>query len=176
MYKQSQDCCEWSLGRKPTKEGPRLRMQMTDSLSAEKKKRNRAQTTETKVILLGESGVGKTSIAERFCRNHFIGESHIVTIGAAYMQQTVTLPNESRVKMHIWDTGGSERFRTMVNLYYREAQAAIVVYDVCDFRSINAVQYWVEQMEQNATAETFVLALVGNKIDMLADGRTSVLA
>ena len=150
-------------------------MQMTDSLSAEKKKKSRL-LTETKVILLGESGVGKTSIAERFVRNQFIGHSHIVTIGAAYMQQTVTLPDEKRVKMHIWDTGGSERFRTMVNLYYREAQAAIVVYDVCDFRSLSAVEYWVQQMEQNATAEEFVLALVGNKVDMLAQGRESVFA
>ena len=74
---------------------------------------------EAKVILLGDSGVGKSSIAHRYCHDSF-SENHDVTIGGAYMQQTITLPDGTEVKLHIWDTGGSERFRTMVSLYYRD--------------------------------------------------------
>ena len=73
-----------------------------------------------KVILLGDSGVGKSSIAYRFCNDSF-NHKNDVTIGAAYLTQTVTLPNSQQVKLHIWDTGGSERFRTMVSLYYRDS-------------------------------------------------------
>ncbi len=62
------------------------------------------------------------------------------------MEQTVTLPSNQQVKMHIWDTGGSERFRTMVSLYYRDAQAAIVFYDVTNESSLDSVNYWIDQM------------------------------
>ena len=62
------------------------------------------------------------------------------------MQQIVTLPSNQQVKMHIWDTGGSERFRTMVSLYYRDAQAAIIFYDVTNESSLESVNYWIEQM------------------------------
>ena len=62
------------------------------------------------------------------------------------MQQIVTLPSNQQVKMHIWDTGGSERFRTMVSLYYRDAQAAIIFYDVTNESSLESVNYWIDQM------------------------------
>lgn len=75
---------------------------------------------EAKVILLGDSGVGKSSLAQRYCHDQF-SDNHDVTIGSAYMQQTVTLEDQAEVKLHIWDTGGSERFRTMVSLYYRDS-------------------------------------------------------
>ena len=72
------------------------------------------------------------------------------------------------VKLHIWDTGGSEKFRSMINLYYRDAVGAIICYDLTDERSFNAVQYWVNEMIQNTTYEQggFVMALAGNKCDM----------
>jgi len=102
-------------------------------------------TIEAKVILLGDSGVGKSSIATRYCKDEF-NEQHDVTIGGAYMQQTVTLPDGTAVKMHIWDTGGSDRFRAMVSLYYRDAAAAIICYDVKDEKSFESVHYWVNEM------------------------------
>ena len=94
------------------------------------------------MILLGDSGVGKSSIAKRYCQNVF-SEAHDVTIGAAYLQQLVVLPSDQQVKLHIWDTGGSERFRTMVSLYYRDAAAAIICYDVTDDISFESVSYWI---------------------------------
>ena len=69
--------------------------------------------------------------------------------------------------MHIWDTGGSERFRTMVSIYYRDAQAAVICYDVTQQDSLESVNYWIEQMQKHTKPEKFVSALAGNKIDAL---------
>jgi Ras-related protein Rab-5C len=82
------------------------------------------------------------------------------------MQQTVTLEDQAEVKLHIWDTGGSERFRTMVSLYYRDSQAAIICFDVTEEQSFHSTQYWVDEMRKNNTCEGFVLVLAGNKCDM----------
>ncbi|KNC37608.1 Rab5b protein [Plasmodium falciparum RAJ116] len=81
---------------------------------AQQQKKN-AQDTKVKIVLLGDSGVGKSSIALYLCHGRF-SEKHQVTIGAT-------------MKLHIWDTGGQERFRSMAPLYYRDAYGAVVVYD-----------------------------------------------
>ena len=123
---------------------------------------------EAKIILLGDSGVGKSSIAKRYCNNVF-HEAHDVTIGAAYFQQSVCLPSEKQLKMHIWDTGGSERFRTMVSLYYRDAAAAIICYDVTDENSFDSVSYWIKEMQKNSNKDKFVIVLAANKIDAVKE-------
>ena len=97
-------------------------------------------------MLLGDSGVGKSSIAQRYCKNHF-SDSYDVTIGGAYMQQNVTVQNGSVVKMHIWDTGGSDRFRSLVSMYYRDAVAALICYDLTNERSFESVSYWTNEMQ-----------------------------
>ena len=78
---------------------------------------------------------------------------------------------EKTVTMHLWDTGGHEKFRSMMNLYYRDAVGAIVCYDMCDERSFNAVNYWINEMKANTTFDKggFMMALVGNKCDMPPD-------
>jgi len=70
--------------------------------------------------------------------------------------------------MHIWDTGGSEKFRSMISLYYKDAAAAIICYDVADEKSFNSVHYWINEMHNNNTndSENFVMALAGNKCDL----------
>ena len=70
--------------------------------------------------------------------------------------------------MRLWDTSGDERFRSVINLYYKDAIGAIICYDIGDDRSFNAVNYWVNQMQQNCTSPDgeFLLALVGNKCDL----------
>ena len=112
-----------------------------------KKMRKPGAPIEGKIVLLGESGVGKSSIAQRFCNDRF-DEAHDVTIGGAYLQKTVLVPSrvedgkpipEQQVKLHIWDTGGSEKFRSMISLYYRDAVGAIICYDVTDDRTFAAV-------------------------------------
>lgn len=120
---------------------------------------------EAKIVLLGDSGVGKSSIAQRYCKNLF-SDSHDVTIGGAYLQQTVTMPDGTQVKLHIWDTGGSERFRSMVSLYYRDASAAIICYDITDDKSFTSVHFWINEMINNNDKDEFIMALAGNKCDV----------
>ena len=99
-----------------------------------------SNTAEGKIVLLGESGVGKSSIAMRFVESRF-SDGHDVTIGGAYFQKNVILPKseptgqDKTVTMHLWDTGGHEKFRSMMNLYYRDAIGAIVCYDMTDEKS-----------------------------------------
>ena len=68
--------------------------------------------------------------------------------------------------MHIWDTGGSERFRSMVSLYYRDAAAAIICYDLSDDKSFTSVHFWINEMVNNNDKDDFVMALAGNKCDI----------
>lgn len=104
--------------------------------------------------MLGDSGVGKSSISTRFCKDTF-DSVHDVTIGGAYSEKTLTIPprneggkmiSEQQVKLKIWDTGGHEKFRAMVKLYYRDAVGAIICYDVSDERSYESVQFWIDEM------------------------------
>ena len=95
--------------KNPTEEST-LRIKSTS------KEDEKTKTIETKIVLLGDVNVGKTSIASRYCKNSF-NDHHINTIGGAYQQQKVVLSNGSMVKLHIWDTSGQERFRAMTNLY-----------------------------------------------------------
>lgn len=81
------------------------------------------------------------------------------------MQQTVNI-NGIIVKLHIWDTGGSDRFRSLVSLYYRDAIAAIVCYDLTNERSFQSVNYWTTEMQQKNNMDKFIIALAGNKCDI----------
>src|SRR3569833_2297002 len=100
--------------RGPTKNDNNLNIKQTPQ--GETKEQNKP--IEAKIVLLGDQNVGKSSIAQRYCKNLFTGQ-HVATIGGAYLQQKVILNNGVTIKYHIWDTGGQERFRSMANLYYR---------------------------------------------------------
>jgi len=120
---------------------------------------------ECKVVFLGDSAVGKSSISQRFCKNIFTGE-HEVTIGGAYIQQKVQLKNGSSLKLHLWDTGGEERFRAMAPLYYRDANAAVLVYDVSNKQTFDSIKYWLNELDSKVKQDGLVLALAGNKCDL----------
>jgi small GTP-binding protein len=120
---------------------------------------------EAKIVLLGETSVGKSSIALRYCQKKF-STTHEVTIGGSYFQENITLSSGNSLKIHIWDTGGSERFRAMLPLYYRDAQAAIVVYDIAQEKSFKGVNYWVDELCKKCDPEKIVIALAGNKCDL----------
>ena len=123
---------------------------------------------EAKIVLLGDVSVGKTSIASRYCKNSF-NEHHINTIGGAYQQQKVVLGNGSMVKLHIWDTSGQERFRAMTNLYYRDAQVAILTYDITNESSFSSIDFWINELKYKVENENMILCLVGNKCDVGAN-------
>lgn len=128
------------------------------------------KTIESKVVLLGDQNVGKSSIAQRFCKNIF-SDQYIVTIGGAYLQQKLVLNNGSIVKFHLWDTGGQERFRSMLNLYYQDASAAILTYDVTNEKSFDSITFWINELKNKLDPEKIVICLAGNKCDSNQDER-----
>lgn len=119
-----------------------------------------------KLVLLGDSGVGKSSIAMRYVNNVF-SEAFEVTIGGGYLQQIVRLKDGTSLKLDIWDTGGQERYRALLQLYYRDADAALITYDVTNARSLENCEYWVNELRR--TEENCILCLVANKIDVPAE-------
>ena len=116
-----------------------------------------------KLVLLGDSGVGKSSIAMRYVNNVF-SESFEVTIGGGYLQQIVRLKDGTSLKLDIWDTGGQERYRALLQLYYRDADAALITYDVTNPRTLENCEYWVNELKR--TEENCILCLVANKNDV----------
>ena len=130
-------------------------------------KKEENKEIEIKVCLLGDVSVGKTSIASRYCKNTF-SDLYINTIGGAYQQQSVTLNNGTKIRMHIWDTSGQDRFRSMTNLYYHDAQVAILTYDVTNEQSLESLNYWLDQLNNKVEVDNMLLCLAGNKIDVEA--------
>ncbi|XP_077359433.1 ras-related protein Rab-5C-like [Festucalex cinctus] len=120
-----------------------------------------------KLVLLGESAVGKSSLVLRFVKGQF-HEFQESTIGAAFLTQTVNLEDVT-VKFEIWDTAGQERYHSLAPMYYRGAQAAIVVYDITNTDTFARAKNWVKELQRQANPN-IVIALAGNKAD-IADKR-----
>lgn len=116
-----------------------------------------------KVVLLGESAVGKSSLVLRFVKREF-HEFQESTIGAAFLTQTVQI-DDTTVKFEIWDTAGQERYHSLAPMYYRGAQAALIVYDITSKDSFLKAQNWVRELQRQASSN-IVIALVGNKLDL----------
>lgn len=114
-----------------------------------------------KLLIIGDSGVGKSSLLLRFADNTFTG-NYITTIGVDFKIRTIDLEGE-KVKLQIWDTAGQERFRTITSTYYRGTHGVIVVYDVTSGESFANVKRWLHEIEQNC--EVVNRILVGNKND-----------
>ena len=133
-------------------------------------KKSEIKEFEIKICLLGDVSVGKTSIASRFCKNSFT-DSYRNTIGGAYQQQNIVLNNGVKIKLYIWDTSGQDRFRSMTNLYYRDAQVAILTYDVSNEQSLESLNYWLNELNDKTEINDMLLCLAGNKIDVEASKR-----
>jgi small GTP-binding protein len=116
-----------------------------------------------KLVLLGESSVGKSSLVLRFVKGQFL-DFQESTIGAAFLTQTVCL-NETTVKFEIWDTAGQERYHSLAPMYYRGAQAAIVVYDITAKESFERAKIWVKELQRQGSPN-IIIAFVGNKVDL----------
>ncbi|UJR35735.1 hypothetical protein I4U23_028485 [Adineta vaga] len=126
-----------------------------------------------KVVLLGEGSVGKTSIVLRYTENLF-NDKHIETQQASFKTKKLTLDGR-RVELAIWDTAGQERFRALGPLYYREANGAILVFDITDEDSFERVKSWVKELRR-MLGNDVVLCIVGNKIDLEKDRHVSMQA
>lgn len=120
---------------------------------------------EVKLCLLGESGVGKSSIIQRLVHDKF--QSHIEnTIGAAFCTKSVTLES-GIVKYQIWDTAGQEKFRALAPMYYRGSAVAIIVFDITSKASFEAMAAWLDDLKKYADPDV-ILAIAGNKSDLEA--------
>ncbi|KAM0756125.1 ras-domain-containing protein [Meredithblackwellia eburnea MCA 4105] len=123
-----------------------------------------SRPVQVKLVLLGESAVGKSSVVLRFCQNDFQANKE-PTIGAAFLTQRCRL-EDNVIKFEIWDTAGQERFRSLSPMYYRNAQAAVVVYDVTKSASLEQAKTWVKELQRQANPN-IVIALAGNKVDLV---------
>jgi len=120
-------------------------------------------SSSVKLVLLGEAAVGKSSLVLRFVNNDF-QENKEPTIGAAFLTQKCNLPTRT-IKFEIWDTAGQERFASLAPMYYRNAQSALVVYDLTKPTSLVKAKHWVAELQRQASPG-IVIALVGNKLDL----------
>ncbi|KAF3021602.1 hypothetical protein G7054_g7030 [Neopestalotiopsis clavispora] len=123
-------------------------------------------SSSVKLVLLGEAAVGKSSLVLRFVNNDF-QENKEPTIGAAFLTQKCNLPTRT-IKFEIWDTAGQERFASLAPMYYRNAQAALVVYDLTKPTSLVKAKHWVAELQRQASPG-IVIALVGNKLDLTSE-------
>jgi len=116
-----------------------------------------------KLLLIGDSGVGKSCLLLRFADDTY-SDSYISTIGVDFKIRTLELDSKT-VKLQIWDTAGQERFRTITSSYYRGAHGIGIVYDVTDRESFNNVKHWNAEIDRYAS-EGVTKVLIGNKSDM----------
>ena len=121
---------------------------------------------QCKTVLLGESSVGKSSLVLHYVHNVFY-DFQEPTIGAAFLCKTQKV-NRETVKFEIWDTAGQERYHSLTPMYYRNARAAIVVYDITNGSSFVRAQMWVRDLQHQARHDV-IIALVGNKADLEDD-------
>ncbi|TEB19037.1 nucleoside triphosphate phosphatase [Perkinsus sp. BL_2016] len=119
---------------------------------------------DVKILLIGDAGVGKSSLARRFAEEE-ASESPVTTIGVDFKVRYFQLSNDRKFKVALWDTAGAEKFRSLTANYYRGVHAYILVYDVSDTNTFSSLNYWIQQVDWNATNKTAVKLIIANKID-----------
>ncbi len=119
-----------------------------------------------KLLLMGNSGTGKSSLLMRLCENTF-REAYISTIGIDFKIRTLEVENKI-VKLQIWDTAGQERFRSIISNYYRGSQGIIVVFDLSDKKSFDDINIWMDERDKYCNSKICTL-LVGTKADKKKD-------
>ena len=116
-----------------------------------------------KIVLIGDSGVGKTNLFLRYLKNKFDYNSK-ATVGVEFGSKNIKI-DDTIIKAQIWDTAGQERYRSITSAYYKGSHGALVVYDVTKTESFNNVDKWISDLRNNTDAK-LVIMLIGNKIDL----------
>lgn len=115
------------------------------------------------MVLIGDSGVGKSNLLARFTRNEFNMDSKS-TIGVEFATRSIQVDGKT-IKAQIWDTAGQERYRAITSAYYRGAVGALLVYDISQPKTFESVERWLKELRDHADAN-IVIMLVGNKCDL----------
>ena len=115
-----------------------------------------------KILILGDSNVGKTSLLLNYADNYF-PDSHVSTIGIDYKIKVITI-KDLEVKIQLWDTSGQERFRSITHIFLKDANGIAFVYDITNKKSFEGVKDWIKDAETNGSG--FEKILIGNKIDL----------
>ena len=129
------------------------------------------QEVEAKLILVGDSNVGKTSIINRYISDEF-KEAILPTLSSNYSLKTINT-EKSTVRLQIWDTVGEEKYRSIVPMFYRGSQAAFIVYAIDDLKSFQSVDSYVESLQSHLDPQSLALFLIANKIDKEDDRQIS---
>ena len=116
-----------------------------------------------KIVLIGDSNVGKTNILSKYLQNEFNPDSK-ATVGVEFGSKTINI-NNNVIKAQIWDTAGTEKYRSITNAYYKGAKGAFVVYDISRKSSFNNIDKWLFDLKNNGD-ENINIILIGNKIDL----------
>ena len=118
-----------------------------------------------KVVLIGESGVGKTSIISRYTTNTFDPQT-LTSSSAQFLTKTINLNENTSIKFDIWDTAGQEKFKSLAKIFYKDAKVIILVYDITNKPSFETLKnYWYKEIMDNSISD-LILAIVGNKSDL----------
>ena len=120
-----------------------------------------------KILLLGDSTVGKTCFLLRFMEDSFI-DLHMATIGLDYKLKTMILEEQKIVKVQIWDTAGQDKFRAITRNYYKGASGIILIFDVTNIKSFENIKKWINEIKEEIS-ENVSIVLIGNKIDNLKE-------
>jgi len=126
-----------------------------------------------KILMLGDTGVGKTSLLSRYSANNFT-TSMMSTVGVDLKTKYVDLM-EKRVKVQVWDTAGQEHFHRITFPYYRDSNAIILTFDVSSKKTFDNIRYWMENIQQYA-GDSIVMTLIGNKIDLREEGDADTIS
>ena len=124
---------------------------------------NEAIEYSFKILLLGDTSVGKTCFLKRYTEDTF-QDAYLSTIGFDFKFKMVTLKNGKQVKVQLWDTAGQERFRTIAKSYYKGAHGIILIYDVSNPKTYDNIKKWLAQIKEEASSKVCII-LVANKID-----------
>ena len=123
-----------------------------------------------KIMILGESKVGKTSLIKRYTKDQF-GGIYLTTVGMDFQDKIIDIENK-KVRLQIWDTAGQERFRNVTKSYFQSSQGLVLVYDITDRESFEKLNFWVDNIKNNAP-ENAKFILVGNKCDLANERKVS---